>query len=186
MQIAVIGSAGDHGFSEAAEKFARELGREIAARGHALFYGPELKMASLSQIAARSARDSGGRTIGVAIGCARTGFYDRQAAEHVIYTDCSGGAGREVVLANSADVVIAIGGGSGTLTELSIAYMNCIPVVAFRGSGGWSDKLIGEFLDQRQKFRIAGADSALEAVSLAEKMHAALQDRPSLFDRTPG
>ncbi len=127
-------------------------------------------MPSLSYFAARAAKERNGTTMAVAIGRARTPFFDQSAASFIVYSEGSGGALREVVFINSADAVISIGGGSGTLTEISIAYMNYIPIVSMRNSGGWSDKLIGTYLDERKKFKIAGATTALEAVTIAEEL----------------
>lgn len=186
MKITVIGSANDHGYSDTAKSLAASLGKEIARRKHTLLYGPELQMPSLPYLVARSCKDAGGLTVGIAIGSARTKFHDPSAASIVIYTEGAGGAGREVILANSADGVIAIGGGAGTLTELSIAYMNYIPVVVMKGSGGWSDKLAGTYLDDRKKFIITGASDSIEALNLIEKMHQELSATPSHFDKRPG
>lgn len=179
MKITVIGSASDNGYSDTAVKLAEELGREIASRGHVLMYGPERQMPSLPYMVAKSAKAHGGLTVAIAIGSARSGFFDPEAATFNIYTESNGGAGREVVLVNSADAVISVGGGSGTLTEIGIAYMNYIPVVAMKGSGGWSDKLIDQFLDERKKYRIPGAISGKDAVDHAERMFAELKDKPS-------
>ena len=172
MKISIVGSAKSSGYSETAEKFAVELGRELAKRGHVLLYGPEIKMPSLSYMAAKEAKKNGGITVAIAIGRARTPFFDQDAATITIYTDGSGGAGREVILANSADGVISIGGGSGTLTEMSIAYMNNIPVVALKGSGGWSDKMIGQYFDSRKKYLVYGAENAVDALQYLEQLYA--------------
>ena len=51
--------------------------------------------------------------------------------------------------------------------------------MALEGSGGWSDKLIGEYLDQRKKYRILGAKSASEAVEVAEQCYEELRGAPS-------
>jgi uncharacterized protein (TIGR00725 family) len=182
LQIAIVGSASDGGYGAQAEKTAKEIGREVAGRGHILVYGPELMMPSLSYLAARAAKDSGGTTLAVAIGCARTRFFDPAAASIVVYTEASGGAGREVVLVNSADVVIGIAGGAGTLVEMSIAYMNSVPVVAIEGLGGWSEKIAGQYLDSRQRYKIPTAHSAKQAVELAESMSRELAEVASHFD----
>lgn len=176
MKVSIIGSAQTSGYSKEAESMAQELGSELALRGHIVLYGPELSVPSLSYLTAKSAKTHGGTTVAVAIGKARTPFYDPGAASLAIYTDAAGGAGREVVLINSADGIISIGGGSGTLTELSIAYMNAIPIVAMQGSGGWSDKLIGEYLDNRKKYKIVGATSAKEAIETLESRYQ--KDKP--------
>lgn len=176
MKISIIGSAQTSGYNTEAEGMAQELGQELAKRRHIVLYGPELSVPSLSYLTAKSAKKHGGTTIAVAIGKARTPFYDPEAASFTIYTDAAGGAGREVVLVNSADGIISIGGGSGTLTELSIAYMNAVPIVAMQGSGGWSDKLIGQYLDDRKKYTIVGASNAKQAVDTLESLYQ--KDKP--------
>jgi hypothetical protein len=85
----------------------------------------------------------------------------------VIVTGLERGGGREFVLINSCDAVIAIAGGSGTLTELAIAYQCDIPMVAVTGCGGWSQKLAGEYMDARNRRRVLPAATAKEAVDLA-------------------
>lgn len=178
MQITFVGSAADSGYSDKAMEIAEELGVEMAKRGHVLLYGPERGMPSLPYFAGKVSRENGGMVIGVANGSARTEFYDKEMPSAVIHSESSFGAGREVVMVNSADAVISIGGGSGTLTEICIAYMNFIPVVAMKGSGGWSDKVIDTYIDSREKFKIPGATSAAEALDLAEKMYAEFGSQP--------
>lgn len=50
----------------------------------------------------------------------------------------------------SADVVVAIGGSSGTLSELAYAWIYGKPVVALTGGGGWADRLAGHPVDERR------------------------------------
>ncbi len=178
MKVTVVGSAHDHGFSDKAATLAAELGKEIARRGHLCIYGPEISGPSLPYLVAKSARENSGTTLAIAIGSARTAFFDPTTATYVVYTEGAAGAAREVVLVNSADAVISVGGGSGTLTEISIAYMNYIPVIAMRGSGGWSDKLIGTYLDERKKYIIEGAESALQALDIAERQYSEFKAKP--------
>lgn len=170
MQIAIVGSTKGHGFSARALELAESVGKEIAQRGHTVLYGPEISVESLPYITAASAKRAGGQVIAVAIGRARSSFFDQDIPDYTIYTDGGGGASREVVLINSADAVIAIGGGSGTLTEMSMAYMNHVPIVGMLGSGGWADRLADQYIDDRKKYKVYGAKDAKDAVDAAERL----------------
>ena len=50
----------------------------------------------------------------------------------------------------SADGVIVIGGGSGTLSEICAAYMYKKPIVALKNSGGTASKYSDRYLDHRK------------------------------------
>ena len=50
------------------------------------------------------------------------------------------------------------------MTEITIAYQANIPIVAINNSGGWSDKLSGQYLDERKRIKIEGVDTAEKAV----------------------
>ena len=67
----------------------------------------------------------------------------------------------------SCDAVIAVSGGSGTLTELAIAYQGNIPMIAMKGVGGWSEKLADDYLDERKRRYTFGASTPQEAVEIA-------------------
>jgi predicted Rossmann-fold nucleotide-binding protein len=58
------------------------------------------------------------------------------------------------MVAASADGIIAVGGGVGTLIELSAGYMMKKPMVAVRGSGGTADEFGGKYLDERKRAEI--------------------------------
>ena len=63
--------------------------------------------------------------------------------------------------------MIAVSGGSGTLTELAIAYQSDLPMIVIRNTGGRSDKLADTFIDGRERRKTLGAENPEEAVELA-------------------
>jgi len=60
------------------------------------------------------------------------------------------GFSRNQILISSCDLIIAIGGGAGTLNELTFAWQLVKKIFAFETSG-WSKKLAGKFIDSRLK-----------------------------------
>jgi hypothetical protein len=165
IQIGVMGSAADLAYAKRIERLAEEVGSEIAKNGATMVFGAEKDYDSLSTAACRGAKRAGGLTVGVTYGKGMD-IYERRA-DVVIATGLERGGGRELALVLSCDAIIAINGGSGTLTEIAIAYQARIPVVTLKGSGGWSDKLAGRFLDGRKKIKIVAAKTPGEAVRLA-------------------
>jgi uncharacterized protein (TIGR00725 family) len=67
----------------------------------------------------------------------------------------------------SCDAIIAISGGSGTLTEIAIAYQANIPTIVMNGTGGWAERLADEYLDARKRRITLSANTAKEAVDIA-------------------
>ena len=61
------------------------------------------------------------------------------------------------------DAIITIGGGGGTLTEIAIAYQAGIPIIALDRTGGWSDRLSGEYIDERKRMIVMTAKQPEEA-----------------------
>jgi hypothetical protein len=105
---------------------AEEVGRLVARRGATLVCGG---LAGVMEAAARGAKESGGTTIGVLPG------HDRASGnpylDHVITTGM--GEARNLAVVSSGDVVIAIGGGFGTLSEIGLAGKIGRPVVILSG-----------------------------------------------------
>jgi uncharacterized protein (TIGR00725 family) len=71
---------------------------------------------------------------------------------------------RDFLTALSADGVIVIGGGSGTLTEVCASYVHKKPIAALKNSGDVAAKYADQYLDHRNKVKIVGVDSPKEAV----------------------
>lgn len=165
IQIGVMGSAADLKYGKELEKLAEQLGYFIAKKNAVLMFGAEKDYDSLSTAACRGAKKAGGLTIGVTYGKGMD-VYEKNA-DVIIASGLERGGGREMTLVFSCDAIIALNGGSGTLTELAIAYQANIPMVILKGTGGWSNKLAGKFLDSRKRVKIEIADTPQKAVNLA-------------------
>ena len=164
LQIGVMGSAADVKYSKNMEKIAEEIGRLIAESGNITVYGAEKDYDSLSTAAARGAKKADGLTVGVTYGKGKD-IWDKEGNTDVLI--CSGlerGGGREFVLVNSCDGVVAVSGGSGTMNEMLIAYQLNIPVVVMAGTGGWADEMAGKYFDSRKRMKAIPAKTAKEAV----------------------
>lgn len=165
-QIGVMGSAADLNYSAEIEKLAFEVGKYIAESGNITVYGAEKDYDSLSTAASRGAKSVGGLTVGVTYGKGKEIWDTDGNTDVIIVTGIERGGGREFVLINSCDAIVVISGGSGTLTEMAIAYQMNIPIIALKGTGGWADKLSGEYIDARNRVKVIGATSSKEAVDL--------------------
>ncbi len=164
-QIGVMGSAADLKYGKKLEKLAERVGYLIAKSKAVLMFGAEKDFDSLSTAACRGAKKAGGFTVGVTYGKGKDVF--EKNADVIIASGLERGGGREMALVFSCDAIIALNGGSGTLTEMAIAYQANIPIVVLKGTGGWSDKLAGKFIDARNRVKVEIADSPSKAVKLA-------------------
>ena len=79
------------------------------------------------------------------------------------------GGGREFVLVNSCDAIIAISGGSGTLTEMAIAYQANIPIITIDKFKGWSKKMSNKYFDDRKRLKCLRASTPKEALDILLK-----------------
>ena len=157
-QILVIGHD-DEGCTPAHERAAYEAGAEIARSGSVLVTGG---MGGVMRASCRGASEAGGMTVGI-LPQDDPGF----ANEHCRIVIPTGmGMARDFVNALSADGIIVIGGGSGTLSEVCAGYMHRKPMVAIRGTGGVADRYADSYVDHRGSVRVVGAPSPREAVGL--------------------
>lgn len=165
-QIGVMGSAADLNYGDDALKFAKDLGKIIGLSGNTLVYGAESTYTSLSTEAAKCANRVGGITVGVCGGKNKK-IFGRFKPSIIISSGLEIGGGREFTLVTSCDVIIAISGGSGTLTEMAIAYQAGIPIVVVDLFGGWAKKMSGEYFDDRKRLSCISASSPLDAYNKA-------------------
>ncbi len=118
--VAVVGSGTATG--ELYDK-AREVGRLVAERGGTVVCGGR---SGVMEAVARGATGVGGTAIGILPDEDR-----KRANEHLSYSVATGtGHARNLAVVCSGDVVIAIGGEYGTLSEIGLARKVGRPVVA--------------------------------------------------------
>lgn len=143
LTIGVMGGSGSD-IPEAYLTRAEELGEAVGEQGCVLVTGacPGLPFAS-----ARGAKRKGATVVGISPGLSlweHAYKYESPTAYHdiLIFTG-SGLMGREVVNIRSSDIVAFVGGSSGTLGELAIAYDEGKLIGVLTGTGGISDLISG-------------------------------------------
>ena len=157
-QITVIGH-GKSGCTPEHEEIAYKVGAEIARSGSVLVTGG---LDGIMKSAAHGAKDAGGITVGI---IPQNDFsYANDFCDIVIPSGI--GMSRDFLTALSADGIIIVGGGAGTLSEMCAADMHKKPMVAIRNLGGSAEQYIGRSLDHRQRIQIMGADTPEEAVRI--------------------
>ena len=118
--MAVVGSGTASG--ELYEK-AREVGRLVAQRGGTVVCGGR---SGVMEAVARGATEAGGTAIGILPDEDR-----KRANEYLSYSIATGtGHARNLAVVCSGDVVIAVGGEYGSLSEMGLALKVGRPVVA--------------------------------------------------------
>ena len=154
--IAVVGSAS---CDEPVAALARAVGQELGRRGAVLVCGGR---GGVMEAACQGAKAQDGITVGILPGIDRC-----EANRYVDIPVVTGlGEARNAVVVRSADAVIAVSGGYGTLSEIGLALKMGRPVV---GLGTWELSQQG-----RPVAAITRADTPLQAVEQAislAKMH---------------
>lgn len=157
-QILVVGHNGS-ACTDKHRELARQAGAAIARAGAVLVSGG---LGGIMEASCRGAKEAGGITVGI------IPYEDASEANEFcdIVIPTGMGMTRDFINSLSADGLVIIGGGVGTLSEMCAAYMHRKPMVAVRGSAGSADRFVGQYLDQREKVKVLGADTPEEAVRM--------------------
>jgi len=125
MQRSFLAVVGAGSCSDSVEDLAAEVGREIARHDAVLICGG---LGGVMAAAARGAKEVGGFTIGILPGaCSRDAnvYIDFPVATNM-------GQARNAIIVQTADALIAVDGGYGTLSEMALALKIGKPVVAIQ------------------------------------------------------
>lgn len=120
--IAVIGGKSE---SDENMKEAEAVGRQIARAGAVLLCGG---LSGIMEAAAKGASEEGGLSIGILP--QDTTEYANKYINVPVATGM--GIGRNVIIARTADALIAVGGQYGTLSEIAAALQLGKPVIGIR------------------------------------------------------
>jgi len=139
--VGVMGSA-DNDSNPVIGRQAFALGQSIANRGFVLISGA---CPGLPYECARGACDEGGLSVGISPALSLDEHVHKyhsptDAFDVLIYTG-SGLMGREVTNIRSSDIVVIVGGRSGTLGEFAIAYDEGKLIGVLKGSGGITEHI---------------------------------------------
>ena len=127
VRIGLIGSGRSH---PKWDDWAEEIGRGIAEAGGILVCGGT---SGVMASAARGARKAGGVTVGIL-----PGAHADEANPFITIPIATGlGEGRNLLVVQSSDLLIAVGGGAGTLSEIGFALKLRKPLILL---GSWEIK----------------------------------------------
>lgn len=127
VRVGVIGSSRS---TPKWDEWAEEIGRGIAESGGVLICGG---LTGVMAAAAHGAKKAGGITVGILPGT----HQDDANSDITIPLPTGLGEARNAVVVHASDLVIAIGGGAGTLSEIGFALKMRKPLVLL---GSWEIK----------------------------------------------
>lgn len=142
---------------------AEALGQALVDAGYRIACGG---MGGVMAAVACGARASSSWTGAEVLGI-MPGWTDDELPNPWIDIELSTGMGslRNTLIARIADAAIAIGGGSGTLSEIALAWHERRPLACLATSGGWAERLAGERLDERRERAIVSLTGVEDALA---------------------
>lgn len=156
----IVAVIGDNVATDASAAIAEQVGRGIVALGYRLVTGG---LGGIMEAASRGARSAPthreGDVIGILPGndaSAANPYVDIVLPTHLGYA-------RNVLVVSTADAVVAIGGGAGTLTEMAMAWQLGRAIIAL-DVPGWSQKLAGQAIDGKRPGHVFAAADPSEAL----------------------
>lgn len=145
---------------------ATAVGKEVARAGYVLLSGGT---GGTMEAACQGAQEAGGLTVGF---LPQGDFASANPYVDLVFPTGLGTV-RNFLTARCADAVIVVGGGVGTLNEITIAYDAGVPIVIVNDTGGWSERIgdiliEGKWLDERRVTEVSFAATPAESVAIAE------------------
>ncbi len=136
-----------------------ELGGLLADAGYIVACGG---LFGTMEAVAKGAKEHGGFTLGF------IPSYNRNDANSYIDLVIPTGMGeaRNTLLVATADAIITVAGGAGTLSEISLGWKFNKPIIALTSTGGWSARLGGTKIDSTREDHIYDAQSPEDALEI--------------------
>jgi uncharacterized protein (TIGR00725 family) len=166
VQVAVIGF-GDIAENQDLSQITENLGRLLIDNDYRILCGGlGGVMSSICKGAKKSSNYKEGMTVGIIPSLDTSSvnpYIDIKIATGMSYS-------RNQIIIASSDIVISIGGGAGTLSEIAFAWQMNKKVISLSTSGGWSEKLAGKKIDNKRSDMIYKAKNEEEAISLISQL----------------
>lgn len=152
--VSVIGASE---IDKETEEKAIEIGKLLAKNKFIVSCGG---LSGVMEAVCKGAKEEGGLTMGI------IPFKEKSEANQ--YVDIAipvpFSQARNIVVVLTGDIVVAIAGKAGTLSEISLSWIYGKPIVALTGVEGWSSKIAGEKLDDRRSDIIHPAETPQEVI----------------------
>lgn len=169
MNVAVVGYSGPVDRPPVCEiaRTCVELGRALAENGYTIICGGR---DGVMELVSQGAKQANGVVVGV---------LPREEEGNPYLTvkikTPFDNVTRSLVLIETSDVVVSVGGEIGTAIEVLTTYAKGKPTILFVGTGGWTDRFAkilieDRFLDNRKNAVVHKANTVQEIVQLLEKM----------------
>ena len=157
LQVCVIG---DSTIVESTYAFCEQLGKFLADNGIIAITGGR---GGVMEAVNKGVYNNGGVAVSVLPGDQS----DEANAYTTVAIPTGMGHTRNSLIVKSADIVIAIGGKAGTLSEISLAWIYEKKIIAAKDFGGWSAELADRKIDDRrpdQIIEVSGLDDMKQAI----------------------
>lgn len=141
-------------------KFAFDLGRLLAVNCYNVITGGKGGVMEGVFKGIKTTKNAGAITVGI------IPEEDKEFANEYcdIIIPSGVGTARNKIIINTSDIVIAIAGGAGTLSEIAFAWQMNKPVLAYSEFEGWAKELAGKTLDNQSTRHIIKVNSLEEII----------------------
>ncbi len=168
--IGIIGPNADKCSKEVYE-FAFKLGVELGLRDVHLVSGGKLGIMEAVFKGTKSVNGSKALTIGIIP--EQDKKFANDFCDVVIPTGI--GMARNKLIINTSDIIIAIAGGAGTLSEMAFSWQMKKPIIAYTQFEGWAKRLAGEKIDNQNDTPVYSADNL---INVTEQLDFLMQKIP--------
>lgn len=172
MRVAIIGG-NINLVSEDQLKFAFDLGKALVDNGYDIINGG---MTGIMAETAKGARSSDKFEKHSLIAILPTDDVTKGNRYSGIKLITHLGFGRNRLIVMNADLVVAIGGGAGTLNEITLAWELGKTICAYSEGKGWSTKVAGTAIDSRRSDIILPVKSTKEVIDIIVKQFGSTKD----------
>ncbi|MEN8138968.1 MAG: TIGR00725 family protein [Bacteroidota bacterium] len=141
--------------------FGIKLGKRLIDEGYSIVNGG---MQGFMEAVSKGARTSDNYSYGKIIGIVPGEDKDEANSYCDIVIATGIGWARNQIIINSADFIVAVSGGAGTLSEIAYSWQVGKKIICYTKLDGWSKELAGRELDLRNSSKLTAAESIDEII----------------------